>query len=62
MYSLPSTSVSARALAGGDDDGSPPTPRKARTGLLTPPGRYFCASAKIARERSTLRSGIDDLQ
>src|SRR5215813_9839239 len=31
--------------------GSPPTERKARTGLLTPPTRICSASAKISRER-----------
>src|SRR5258706_1474441 len=36
--------------------GSPPTARKARTGLLTPPGISCCASAKKTCERVSVRS------
>src|SRR2546422_4270578 len=31
--------------------GRPPTPRKARTGLLTPPGMTRCAAANSASDR-----------
>src|SRR5271168_2759679 len=64
MYSFPSASKmrepSPRAIKSGD----PPTPRKARTGELTPPGINFWAQAKrssdfwccIARLRSAEHS------
>src|SRR5208337_5395179 len=39
--------------------GSPPTERKARTGLLTPPTRTFSAFSKISFERR--RSGMERL-
>jgi hypothetical protein len=37
--------------------GSPPTERKARTGLFTPPTSIFSARSKISRERR--RSTLD---
>ena len=56
MYSLPSTSnmcePSPRAINGGD----PPTPRKARTGELTPPGMSFCALWKSFSEDRVLHA------
>src|ERR1700675_4094215 len=39
--------------------GSPPTERKARTGLFTPPTRTFSARSKISRERWRLRFKVD---
>src|SRR5713226_4565016 len=38
--------------------GSPPTERKARTGLLTPPTRSFVARSKISRERRRSRCRV----
>src|SRR5258707_14579773 len=38
--------------------GSPPTERKARTGLFTPPTRSFVARSKISRERRRSRCKV----
>src|SRR5438034_4152249 len=50
MYSLPSTSHTREPFALLTKKGSPPTPRKARTGEFTPPGMYSRASAKSFRD------------
>ena len=44
MYSCPSASMTFAPAASRMKRGIPPTDRKARTGLLTPPGMSFCAS------------------
>ena len=46
MYSLPSMSHRRLPLARLTKTGLPPTERKARTGLFTPPGMTRQASAK----------------
>src|SRR6185503_18019975 len=51
MYVFPSTSYSLAPLALWMNRGCPPTDRKARTGLLTPPGISCCASSKSLIER-----------
>src|SRR4051812_33035503 len=48
MYSFPSTSYTRAPCARWAKNGSPPTPRKARTGELTPPGIYSSARANRA--------------
>jgi hypothetical protein len=47
MYVRPSTSVSVASFALLIKRGVPPTPRKARTGELTPPGINSTARANI---------------
>src|SRR5580704_9064616 len=56
MYSLPSASHNRAPAARSTTIGSPPTARKARTGLFTPPTRTSVARRKISRERG--RSGL----
>src|ERR1035437_2665529 len=50
MYSLSSASVILEPLPLTMKGGVPPTDLKARTGLSTPPGRYFWASLKSFSE------------
>src|ERR1700728_730247 len=40
--------------------GSPPTARKARTGLFTPPTSIFCARSKSSEDLLTLESYYED--
>src|SRR5688500_5968306 len=49
MYSFPSTSHSREPSARSTKKGSPPTPRKARTGEFTPPGVMSQARRKSVR-------------
>src|SRR5215469_6879073 len=51
MYSRPSTSHRCEPRARSMMSGVPPTARKARTGLFTPPMRIFSARAKSSEER-----------
>ena len=44
MNSRPSADQTREPLARAKKMGSPPTPRKARTGEFTPPGMYLQAS------------------
>src|SRR6266850_5395777 len=60
-YERPSTSVRRAPSARATKKGAPPTPRKARTGLLTPPGIRRCAAAKRASESGTGRSGLREV-
>src|SRR5271170_621493 len=56
MYSCPSASKTREPRARSMMSGSPPTARKARTGLLTPPTRIFSARAKRSEELVTVES------
>src|ERR1700728_624512 len=56
MYSLPSASHTREPAARSMISGSPPTARKARTGLFTPPTRIFCARSKSSEDLLTLES------
>ena len=47
MYELPSTSQIREPSPRSTTNGSPPTPPKARTGELTPPGNSSRARAMI---------------
>ena len=49
INSLPSTVTSRHPRADLVKNGSPPTPRNARTGEFTPPGMRFLADSKSAR-------------
>src|SRR5258708_108667 len=51
MYSLPSTSQMRAPSPRSTTNGSPPTPWKARTGELTPPGKSSRARAISACDR-----------
>ncbi len=53
MNSRPSAAQTREPLARAKKIGSPPTPRKARTGELTPPGMYLQAS--VNRLKDALR-------
>ena len=57
MYVFPSTSYSLGHLARWMNRGCPPTDRKARTGLLTPPGMSCCASSKSLIDRVIFMMG-----
>jgi hypothetical protein len=62
---LPSARARLRAvlalpLARATKNGSPPTARKARTGLFTPPGKYRAASSNNCRERSPMSPPEND--
>src|SRR3990172_3297156 len=65
MYSLPSSSQICEPRPLWIKSGVPPTLRKARTGLFTPPTRCAWASWKSCRERSAfifqLLNKLEDL-
>src|SRR5512140_1210636 len=56
MKALPSTSKMRAPSAWSTKKGSPPTPRKARTGEFTPPGISCCARWKSSALRSVFMS------
>src|ERR1700722_7540173 len=60
MYSRPSASQMCDPAARSMISGSPPTARKARTGLFTPPTRIFCARLKSSEDLLTLESYYED--
>src|SRR5688572_24033434 len=55
MYQFPSTSSMRLPSPRSMKSGAPPTARNARTGLFTPPGITFRASAKASVECCTER-------
>src|ERR671918_1737696 len=55
MYSFPSTSRIFAPCACSAKKGSAPTLRNARTGEFTPPGMYFCATAKSSDEQEVIK-------
>src|ERR1043166_2053910 len=59
MNVRPETSVIVGPLALRMNSGVPPTPRKARTGELTPPGISSSARSNSRAEVSWSRSGVD---
>src|SRR6476646_4008422 len=54
MYSFPSASQIFAPSPRSTTNGSPPTPRNARTGELTPPGKRSAARRMISRERDVI--------
>src|SRR5438067_12362007 len=58
MYELPSSSWRCAFSPLAMKSGSPPTPRKARTGEFTPPGNNDFARSNSRLDFSSLREGI----
>src|SRR5436309_2473647 len=59
MSRLPSRSTRYEPSPRAMKSGSPPTARKARTGLFTPPGKRFFARASSRCDRCDLMPGED---
>ena len=58
MYELPSSSWRRAFSPLAMKTGSPPTPRKARTGEFTPPGNSDFARSNSRRDFSSFREGM----